>query len=118
MRIQVNDRDGNTRTITSKNPVLIGAWMAEVIPDCMTNNPAMMKSVQLFVTPETPEEGHVFRGTDVYLTSGSLMALADHLRDLAAQMLKREIEDPFLWKSSLPATMPESRSRPTSRLRA
>lgn len=95
MRIQVNDRDGNTRTITSRNPVLIGAWMAEVIPDCMTNNPAMMKDVKLYVTPETYDERQVMPGTQFNLTSDSLTALANHLLKIAGLLLKTEIEAPY-----------------------
>jgi hypothetical protein len=95
MRIQINDRDGNTRTITSKNLVLIGAWVAETLPDCMTNNPAMMKDVKLFVTPETYDERQILPGTEFNLTSNSLMALSNALKLIAEQLLKTEIENPF-----------------------
>jgi hypothetical protein len=95
MRIQINDRDGNTRTITSKNLVLIGAWVAETLPDCMTNNPAMMKDVKLYVTPETYDERQVLPGTEFNLTSSSLMALSNALKIIAEQLLKTEIESPY-----------------------
>ena len=77
MRIQIQESNGFTYTITSSDPLIIGAWFAEHMPKMMSANTNYNHPFGMDVYPTEKHEYEAFNPASTFMTTKGKAAWLD-----------------------------------------